>query len=360
MQEIRGTTGIGCDLRCVSWFTSYLTNRSQCVRVGDTCSGFFPINRGTPQGSVIGSFIFIIYLDHVLKVIESDCSCRPVVYADDSSLIFDVSRKLDSAELHDVQLNIERAIDIFNQFGLVVNSGKTKIVLFHDPHRNIDFSERSMLINGSSIPFSDRAVCLGVLLHHHMEWLSHVRHISGQCFAIITSISRLRRTGVGTPLLVTIYEALLEPILSYCISLWGSSYNNVIKSAQVIQNAAIRAITGRPRSEPIAEVYPGLGLLDIRHLTRLNQNVLVFKSRTGVIPACGPFDFDSKRLRETHRRCSLRVPRPRTALSSHSLRYRLPHEWNGLSPSIKSASTTKHFRKRLKKKITGASSARCI
>ena len=85
------------------------------------------------QGSVIGPFVFIIYLNYVLKTLETDCYCRPLAYADDTTLLFEVSRSPQSSETRAIERNIERSTEVFNQYGLVVNSGKTRIVLFHNP-----------------------------------------------------------------------------------------------------------------------------------------------------------------------------------------------------------------------------------
>ena len=185
-----------------------------------------------------------------------------------------------------------------------------------------------------------------------MKWLPHVRHISKRCFAVIASIARLRRTGMAVPLLVSIYKALLEPILSYCLPVWGSSYANVINAARIIQNDAIRAVTGRSRIESVADYYSKLNILSVDKLTDKSLSILAFKFRKGMVPAEGPFDICVRSAGPTRRRPSLRVPRPRSLLASHCLRHRLPSVWNGLSPSTKKASTIKTFKKKLRQRAS--------
>ena len=68
----------------MSWFESYLTDRSQCVEVGGIKSEFLPVTCGVPQGSILGPLLFLVYINDMK--ISVDCNLS--LYADDSALLF--------------------------------------------------------------------------------------------------------------------------------------------------------------------------------------------------------------------------------------------------------------------------------
>ena len=73
----------GLSLSACKLIISYLMNRKQRVKFGDTYSKYSSVNRGVPQGSVLGPLLFNVFLNDLFFV---KMDSMLVNYADDNNL----------------------------------------------------------------------------------------------------------------------------------------------------------------------------------------------------------------------------------------------------------------------------------
>ena len=73
----------GLNLNAALFIKSYLTNRYQRCKIGDSFSEQEIIIAGVPQGSMLGPLPFNIFINNIFLYIENSGLCN---YADDSTL----------------------------------------------------------------------------------------------------------------------------------------------------------------------------------------------------------------------------------------------------------------------------------
>ena len=74
---------IGFDDTSLGWMSSYLEGREQMVDINGTMSSPLPVNCGVPQGSILGPLLFLLYINDM----QTACSCKLFLFADDSALL---------------------------------------------------------------------------------------------------------------------------------------------------------------------------------------------------------------------------------------------------------------------------------
>ena len=68
----------------ITWFTSYLNNRSLVVNVGSEYSFLDQLSCSVPQGSIFGPLLFLLYVNDITQAVNSEL----LLYTDNTCLIY--------------------------------------------------------------------------------------------------------------------------------------------------------------------------------------------------------------------------------------------------------------------------------
>ena len=77
---------IGVSESALKLIKNYLSNRKQCVKIGNITSEWEDIYKGVPQGSILGPVLFNIFINDIFYFIQESSL---YTYADDNTLSYE-------------------------------------------------------------------------------------------------------------------------------------------------------------------------------------------------------------------------------------------------------------------------------
>ena len=117
------------------WFTSYLTNRVQSIKIGSTLSESCKLLFGVPQGSVLGPLLFSLYTSPLSSIIRRHKGVGFHFYADDTQLYVHLSHKNASSALDKLNQCLQDVSDWMSSSKLKLNPDKTEFIVFGSSHQ---------------------------------------------------------------------------------------------------------------------------------------------------------------------------------------------------------------------------------
>jgi hypothetical protein len=218
----------------------YLSDRAQRVKVNNEFSDMLVVNRGVPQGSILGPFLFILFMNDFPAHMQTP----PIMYADDITLL---SSHRDLNTLN-TRLNIQyqKSANWLKENQLILNQGKTV---------NITFS-----LSKTNTCMQKSAKLLGLYLDSNMSWNTHIDYL-------ITILSRnlylLRRlkNSLSLKFLCVAYHAFFHTHIGYSVLFWGGAarMNEIFR----LQKRAVRILVGLSFTESCRGHFKSLKILTV-------------------------------------------------------------------------------------------------
>ena len=325
----------------LSWLKSYLSNRVQFVQYKETCSIRLTLSCGVPQGSILGPLLFVLYIN------DLPCATRlaeTMLFADDTSVFY--SNPDLNCAISAVNNDLSQ-IDLFMKANkLSVNITKTNYIIFAARQKPVGFPINPVLYDEVLLKQVKVVKFLGVFIDEHLTWKPHITYI---CKKISKSIGVMFRSRffLSETTKKSLYYTLIYPYLTYCTTVWSSTYVTNLNRIFLLQKRAVRIITNadfRAHSEPL---FFRLKILDIYNINSFYTAQFMFSYYHQLLPPLFSNLFvTSSNIHNYNTRSSshFRSHACRTNTKQFSILFQGPKIWNSLPNSVTSIFTLQSFK----------------
>ena len=342
-----------------SWFKSYFSNRSCCVRIFNSFSNSQRLAFGVPQGSVIGPQAFTFYIRDVGRIVDNH-SINYHVYADDIQLLlsFDPNIPGDAiCSLHRLSECIKDLQSWMSKNKLKLNNKKTEFFIASSAHHYRGLKHLTLNLGEQAVQPTSSVRNLGVLFDPEMKMSGHITQLSRTVNRQLRGLYRLRKY-IDFDTCHNVVRTLLLSRIDYCNVLFNNISKGDLQRLQKLQNRCARFIFRLPK------FHRASPLLRKLHWLPIGQRIIF---RTLSISFCAINDqartpdylssLLSKRqyphgrnLRSAASLC-LDVPRSYKKAGDRAFSIASPKLWNALPSNLKNASCHLGFRRLLKQNL---------
>ena len=137
--------------KTIKLIESFISERKQRVLINNVNSDEITLERGVPQGIVLGPLLFNIYINDLRD--EIDKNCEVVQYADDTLLRASAPIQRECKTI--IEKNLILLTKYFTSLKLQLNPSKTEFILFS---RKRNFSKSESIKIGNEIITESKSV----------------------------------------------------------------------------------------------------------------------------------------------------------------------------------------------------------
>ena len=207
-----GITGPILDL-----IKSYLTGRTQTVRIGSSASSQLPIYSGVPQGSILGPLLFLAYINDLPKCVMSSCygyaDDYKIMGTDPTTLHIDIRKVWKWCETNEMRLNMTKSKTL-------VIKGECNLSIF-----SYKFEQPNELRD------------LGMIMSKNPNWTSHANNRASKALKALYCIKRNLSPVTTMNNRKNAYNSYVVTIVSYASSVWKPSKQDLATLEKVQQRA---------------------------------------------------------------------------------------------------------------------------
>lgn len=252
---------------------SYLTHRHFRVKIETQYSNLRPIRAGVPQGSVLGPILYLLYT----RDIPTSPDATIATFADDTAVLTTADTEKEAT--NKLQVILSSILSWMKKWRMHLNESKSTHIVF----TNKQILQTPLYLNGTVVPFVNKAKYLGMTLDTKLKWKEHVKIKNKEVkmkFSQVYWILVDSRISLKNKLLI--YNQTIKPIWCYGIQLWGCAAKKEVDIIQKTQNKILRTMVNAPWFIRNNDLHRDLGVKTIAEEIHINAQKHVLKLQSHI------------------------------------------------------------------------------
>ena len=214
----------------LKWIEVFLSARTQEVVIDGTKSTPSPVSSGVPQGTVLGPFLFLAYINNMPEGIQSTVK----LFADDSLLYRKISSKRNCVEL---QQDLDRLQEWEKKWQMAFNAEKCEVLCISNKKHPL---QHNYFIHGQKLSTKTDSKYLGVTISSNLSWSKHVNNISKKANSTMAFLRGNTRSA-SQQAKSTAYKTFVRPTLEYASTVW-TPHDTDSNQLEMVQRRAVRFV----------------------------------------------------------------------------------------------------------------------
>ena len=324
----------GRDGNLCKWIEHFLLSRKQRVVVNGKLSDWITVLSGIPQGSVLGTILFVIFINDLPELVLSTAN----IFADDTKLFH---RILSPDDHHQMQEDLNRLVKWSDNWKLGLNEGKCKVLHLGNYNPQLEYQMKGTILTTDTSE-KDLGVTIDKELKFHQHIASAVKKASRMLGLVKATFTCL--DGITVPRLFT---AMVRPHMEYGNVIWSPRYISDCLELEKLQRRATKLVPSL-RSLPYEERIQKLRLPSLIHRRRRGDMMQVYQIMSGidrVDPSLLFTPADYQGTRGHSQKCQKQ--RSRLDLRHTFFSQRVVQDWKSLPEEVVSCNTLNCYKSRL-------------
>lgn len=205
---------IGLNGKFLNILITYLHERKQRVKIGNTFGDFSNILSGVPQGSILGPLFFNIFINDIF-FLKLNGSIQ--LYADDMTIVYSNSNL--SLLFEQMQSDLDLINLWLSNNLLKINVEKTNFILFQTKNKfkNINLNNFEITLDKKIINRVESAKILGLIIDEKLNWSLHIKKIKSKINSASFASNKCQ---------MVFYHSCIMSHVSYLNPIWNTATKN--------------------------------------------------------------------------------------------------------------------------------------